>query len=286
MASGYELPIELRTLEKMFKQLTYQSGRDSVTVFGDFLSYIIFGFNPTPKPDPSWKYKKSENRQFHDMMIEYFTVMDKMVSKRGWYDAFGDFFMAVVGRTSRQYRGQFFTPHTICDFMAKIILGERGEYPDTPSVTCGAFGRRVIVGDPTAGSARLLLAAHADLCSKNYPNHYMVAEDIDALCCKMSAINLCVHGCFGEVVCHDTLQHPDSVVFGYKINEMMHPFPVCPSIRPVDNPEAFVCTTVARNLMRRHAVDVPAEVDEESNHKNENKAAKRKQPLQLELNFL
>ena len=194
--------------------------------------------------------------------------------------------MAVVGRTSRQYRGQFFTPHTICDFMAKIILGERGEYPDTPSVTCGAFGRRVIVGDPTAGSARLLLAAHADLCSKNYPNHYMVAEDIDALCCKMSAINLCVHGCFGEVVCHDTLQHPDSVVFGYKINEMMHPFPVCPSIRPVDNPEAFVCTTVARNLMRRHAVDVPAEVAEESNHKNENKAAKRKQPLQLELNFL
>lgn len=286
MASGYELPVELRTLEKMFKQLTYHSGRDSVTVFGDFLTYILYGFNPAPKPDPTWKYKKSETKQFHDMMLEYFTVMDKMVDKRGWYDAFGDFFMAVVGHTSRQYRGQFFTPHIICDFMAKIILGERGEYPDTPTITCGAFGRRVIVSDPTAGSGRLLLAAHADLCSKEYPNHYMIAEDIDTLCCKMSAINLCMHGCFGEVVCHDTLLHPDKVVLGYKINEMMHPFPVCPSIRPIDDPGAFVCTTLAREMMKRHTVDVPADVVPEAGRKSDNKAAKRKQPLQLELNFL
>lgn len=286
MASGYELPVELRTLEKMFKQLTYYSGRDSVTVFGDFLAYILYGFNPAPEPDPTWKYKKSETQQFHDMMLEYFTVMDKMLDKRGWYDAFGDFFMAIVGHTSRQYRGQFFTPHTICDFMSKIILGERGEYPDTPTVTCGAFGRRVIVSDPTAGSGRLLLAAHADLCSKEYPNHYMIAEDIDPLCCKMSAINLCMHGCFGEVVCHDSLLNPDKVVLGYKINEMMYPFPVCPSIRPIDDPGAFVCTTLAREMMKRHTVDVPADVVPEAGRKSDNKAAKRKQPLQLELNFL
>lgn len=286
MASGYDLPRELRTLGKLFDQQRGKCGRNPVTIFDDFLTYIIYGLNPFPEPDPSWTYTKEENKIFHDMMLEYFSVMDVMLNKREWYDAFGDFFMAVISPVARQYRGQFFTPSTICDFMAKIIMGDKDEKLDEPRITCGGFGKRVVVNDSAAGSSRMLLAAHVIACNNEQSNRYMVAEDVDRICCKMSAINLCTHGCFGEVVCHDTLLHPEEVTFGYKINEMLYPIPACPSIRPCKEPQAFICTQMARSWREQRTAEVTAEAIAKAEKEEPKKTAKEKIPQQLSLNFL
>lgn len=284
MASSFDVPRELMPLEKLFREQCHASGKDPVSIFSDFLTYVIFGLNPMAKPDPYWNYKQKDNERFYNMAMEYFSLMDKMLQVREWYDAFGDFFMAVISPSSQQYRGQFFTPHTVCDFMAGILMGEKGETCDTPTIRCGGFGKRVVVSDCAAGSSRLLLAAHAKCCRSEYPNRYFIAEDIDPICCKMSAINLCMHGCFGEVVCHDTLCHPDEVNAGYKINEMLYPIPACPSVRTTDDPSAFICTQAALSWKRR-AAEVPQEVIEKE-MKSSKKPVKENIPIQLELNFL
>ena len=72
---------------------------------------------------------------------------------------------------------------------------------------------------------------------------YISCEDLDYNCVKMAAINMAVHGCFGEAICHDSLCEPDKVRLGYIVNESMWPFPTnVPSIRKEMDPMRFVAT--------------------------------------------
>ena len=73
----------------------------------------------------------------------------------------------------------------------------------------------------------------------------ITGEDIDSLCVRMSAVNIAVHGGFGEVVCHDSLCEPGDIKFGYIINEGLYPFPGgLPTIRRSENARDFFCCSM------------------------------------------
>jgi type I restriction enzyme M protein len=61
------------------------------------------------------------------------------------------------------------------------------------------FGQTI--NEPCSGSGRMVLAAN-----QVTKGNYYVCEDLDPICCKMTAINLCFHEIRGEVHCHDTLK--------------------------------------------------------------------------------
>lgn len=283
--SDYVSSPELKEFEKQFNHIVNVTHHDAITVFDDLLTYIICSFNPEPKPNPQWKYTKEQNALFYGLMVEWLRVLQRMIDSRGWYDAFGDFFMSNVGKTSQQYKGQFFTPHTICDFMAKIALDDKDETTE-PHIVCNGFGKRVVVNDCACGSARMLLAAHATNCERGHRPYYFIAEDIDRICCKMAAINMCAHGMFGEVVLHDTLCEPIKAHVGYIVNEGLYPFPGCPTIRVIENdPMRFISCRAAMGWMaeatkRTETVKVPEEVKDKAP-----KEQKKQIPEQLTLNF-
>lgn len=237
MSKTYEGPAEIRPLEKLMCDFTFKSGHDLLSVFDSLLDYIIHFFNPLKTPLEHWKYTPEQTRKFHEMMVEYFRIMQHQTAVTGWYDAFGELFMSLISTSSAQYRGQFFTPPSVCEACIQFILGDEEKQPSTD---CGGFGMRVAISDPACGSSRMLLAAHNQYILKNRKKPYLIGEDIDHICCKMSAINLCAHGCFGEVVCHNTLEEPDRVNIGYKVNETMYPFPALPSIRILSDETMFV----------------------------------------------
>jgi type I restriction enzyme M protein len=134
-------------------------------------------------------------------------------------------------------RGQFFTPVDVCNLMVEATVDTSAE----PSTVCGAFGRRVTISDPAAGSSRNLLAAHAKFVHDKARKPYLIAEDLDLMCCKMSAVNMLMHGCYGEVICHNTLTNPNDAYIGYIINEGMYPLqPGIPTIRIRKDPKWFV----------------------------------------------
>jgi hypothetical protein len=97
----------------------------------------------------------------------------------------------------------------------------------------------------------------------------------------MSAVNLAMHGCFGEIVCHNTLSEPDVVRAGYIINETMYPIPTpVPSIRRCTDPHAFVCTSTMLDARRKQeAKEQTAEPKAEAPIEE----TKPKQPQQLTL---
>lgn len=219
----------------MIQSFAYHNGKDTKQVLSDLLTYIIGNFNPEPAPNPYWKYTKEQNMEFYKMMCDYLRVMREQMDHHEWFDAWGDLFMELTPKGGA--RGQFFTPVEICNLMAESQVNTSHE----PDKVCGAFGKRVLVGDPAAGSSRNLLAVHARFVRDNKRIPYLVAEDIDLMCCKMSAVNMMVHGCFGEVICHNTLTDPKKVLVGYLVNEGLYPMkPGMPTIRIKHEPEWFV----------------------------------------------
>lgn len=160
----YNTPQTIRPLEKMVCDFAYSNGYDPISVFNDFLRYVIHGFSPGAPPLMDWKYKRQQNRHFMEMLTGWIRLMQRELQSGGWFDAFGDLFMAISSKSGRQVNGQFFTPPDICDLM--VLCTDSGET---------AIGKRIC--DPTCGSGRLLLAYHV-----RHLGNYLVAEDVSRTC--------------------------------------------------------------------------------------------------------
>ena len=156
----YNTPQAIRPLEKTICDFAYSNGYDPISVFNDFLRYVIHGFSPGAPPLMDWKYKRQQNRHFMEMLTGWIRLMQRELQSGGWFDAFGDLFMAISSKIGRQVNGQFFTPPDICDLM--VLCTDSGET---------ATGKRIC--DPTCGSGRLLLAYHV-----RHLGNYLVAEDV------------------------------------------------------------------------------------------------------------
>lgn len=219
MSSSYNAPIEVRGLENMLRDFTYQNGFDIGNVFDDLLTFIIHGWSPSSPPLKKWSYTNDQTAVFYNMYREWVTIMDKQTISKSWYDAFGDLFMAtVVSSSGQKYKGQFFTPPHICDLMSAIISGTK--HPKTKIL------------DPTCGSGRLLLAHHA-----LYPQDILVGKDISITCCMMTVCNFLVHACDSLVICCNALD-PSSFIRGWRINERLS-FTGIPCIREITGAEYF-----------------------------------------------
>lgn len=223
----------IKELENKIVIFAASKGAQTINVMEDLLDYIIGFFDPTGTPNKEWKYDKKDNEKFHDMMMTYLNLAAARIEYDGWFDAWGDLFMSLI--TKGGNKGQFFTPPSLCNVMSEISLQEE---PQATQHT--TFGKRVVISDCACGSSRNLLAAMSVFQQKGWRKPYLVAEDLDLLCCKMSAVNMAVHGCFGEVICHDSLCEPDKVRYGFIINETLYPFPtVIPSIRACNDANRF-----------------------------------------------
>lgn len=82
-----------------------------MSVFNDFLRYVIHGFSPGAPPIKDWKYKRQQNRIFMELLTEWIQLMQRELQTHEWYDAFGDLFMAISSRSGQQANGQFLLPH-------------------------------------------------------------------------------------------------------------------------------------------------------------------------------
>ena len=250
-------------MENLMRQMCQKKGYDFDTAFKGLLDYLLWLFDPDGNKPDGWRFDSDDAKMFWAMSREYFTMISaELQNGTEWYDAFGDLYMAL--HPGGGGKAQFFTPPSVSQVTAEVCMSgmdiSEAKGCRTP------FGQRICINDPAAGSSRLLLAGAAifrrlqrdvlgyDEVQQTARRPYLIAEDLDYNCVKMSAINMAVHGCFGECVCHDSLCEPESVRLGYIVNEAMWPFPTSiPSIRKYTDPMRFVCTTSM--MARRKALE-------------------------------
>jgi len=223
MAKTVDVPLELRAFNDVFEKLGGYRW-DEAKVFHDLCDYIIACFLTTGDKDCAEKLKKEYGTEypiFHEMFRELLLAQEKVLKRKLWYDGLGTYYEIIKSKSKSSALGQFFTPETIVDFMTEIQLDEK----NLPK------GKKV--NDPASGSGRFLIAFHA-----NAPGNYQYGCDIDSICAKMTAINMCISGCVGQAICGDALMLGDSYRFGFEVNRYLtyHHFP---SLERISKEESF-----------------------------------------------
>lgn len=215
---------ELKETVEIFDRLAYRWQYSEV--FDDLLDYAIRQYLLLPTEtsiEQEKRYLKKYTPDEHTMFETMFKNLVVLTKPRvnlwaapdsktntGWYDPLGSFYEEVSSDGKKSAMGQFFTPTHIVDMMCMMTLGiDRNPKMDA--------GEPITIGEPACGSGRMLLAANAI-----YPGCFSCANDIDGMCAKMTAINMCLNGAVGQVTCGDGLDiKGDSFRFGYSVMPMM-----------------------------------------------------------------
>ena len=216
----------LATLHTEIDRYCRRFGYDHATAFEQLLNLMVHWLEIEDKsPHVMPRIGNEAAQALVTLMRIFFSALHTELATRKWVDLFGDYFMEYGA--NKKDRGQCFTPDCVCDVMARLSLSiNEGTDFDTMRHYVPGFGRKVVVNDCACGSGRLLLAAGTTYRHTTHKNDvYLVASDIDDRCCKQSAINLLVHGFYGEVACMDTLMGESSFSHGWIINQGLYPIP-------------------------------------------------------------
>lgn len=210
-------------LIKIFDRLCY--GKQPSNVFSDLLTVTIAQFCPPPhyQTEHSEAVKRLEKKDLINQFV--FSLVKEYqsgIEHSGWCDPWGDLYMELSSKYKAQAMGQYFSPDSICTFMAQLTHGMDEHKPGKT------------FHDPACGSGRMLLAVKSI-----FPESYFFAADLDHICCKMTAVNFAFHGCIGEVVQHNTLTDPNGLIQGWKVANIGLPIP---AILPMTKEESYICS--------------------------------------------
>ena len=241
----------LATLSSALDAYCRRYGYEHATALDQLTTTIVHFFEwDTQSPTPTQatvlggfasEQKVAEIKNaLHVLMRHFFLALRTELEHKPWADLFGDYFMEYGANVKD--RGQCFTPDSVCEVLARLSLSiNEGTDFDIMRHYVPGFGRKVVVNDCACGSGRLLLAAGATYHHITKRNDiYLTASDIDDRCCRQAAINILVHGHYGEVICMDTLMGPTSFSHGWIINSGLYPIPYgLPSLQYSENPADF-----------------------------------------------
>lgn len=226
-----DIPVELRTWWKSFQKAAYR--HDYSTVFSDFVTMTLTQFCPPGNAEgffEQWhseamtKYSREEKDAFNEMYFEIFKVFQEQIEVKGklYYDMFGSMYETIASNYKKSALGQFFTPESLVEVIVNFTMGDlkSGEW------------KRIV--DPCSGSGRMIFVAHA-----HKPGNYYYDIDIDLLCCKMTALNMMLHGCVGEVVCGNALFLDTDWRFCLSINPTLNRTGI-PSIMKIEKDCSFI----------------------------------------------
>ena len=142
------------------------------------------------------QYTKSEQAVFSELV----GILVGSLERNSEQDFLGEMFMAL--ELGSHWKGQFFTPYSLCKFMsaintqdAKDKIGQKGY---------------VTINDPACGAGATLIGArnNLELAGIGGTQAFFVGQDIDRTAAMMCYIQLSLLGCAGYVVIADTLIHP------------------------------------------------------------------------------
>ena len=204
--------LELIEAIKLIDQLAYT--RNYSQVFEDFIDWMIWLHLLTPNEEnPISNYKEKEQEYLLEIWKIIHTETKKRVGlwnedKTLWYDPLGRLYHCITSKNKSSILGQYFTPEPVVDMIVKMTN------PAEP-------GKLTKILDPACGSGRMGLTRAAHAMAQKTPC-WISMIDLDPICTKMAAVNMCLHGFVGEVLCMNGLDITrESYRFGYRIVPLM-----------------------------------------------------------------
>lgn len=142
------------------------------------------------------QYNKAEQSLFPELV----GILVEALERNQEQDFLGELFMAL--ELGNHWKGQFFTPYSLCKAMASINLQDANDLIQKRGY--------IAINDPACGAGATLIAARnaLELEKIGDTDAFFVGQDIDRTAAMMCYIQLSLLGCAGYVVVADTLIHP------------------------------------------------------------------------------
>jgi type I restriction enzyme M protein len=188
MLKTRDVPQALKTFNALFYGL---ESHHLSTVFDDLLTMIICAMGRGTQEELYFetikRYSRKELDIFCKLFAELVKIYDLETQENGIIDPLGDYYECLASNYKKSNFGQFFTPFPICQLIAGVTNTEKD------------FGLKI--NEPCSGSGRMVLASN-----QIAKGNYYICQDLDPICCKMTAINLCFHKINAEIHCMDSLR--------------------------------------------------------------------------------
>ena len=144
------------------------------------------------------QYSKSEQALFPELV----SILVMSLEREPEQDFLGEMFMAL--ELGSHWKGQFFTPYSVCKMMAKVNVNmddAKGKIEQQGYIS---------INDPACGAGATLIAARNQMALHGIGSTeaFFIGQDIDRTAAMMCYIQLSLLGCAGYVVIADTLIHP------------------------------------------------------------------------------
>lgn len=164
--------------------------------------------NATDRSEPHFPAREEEYAQSIKTLgdtetpAELFAIVVQALELDPAQDFLGRLYMSL--NMGSHWKGQFFTPYSVCDMMARTNISEQvmQEIEDKGWVS---------FSDPTCGAGATLIAAANELRRRdvNYQIRCcFIGQDVDRVVAQMCYIQLSLLGCPGYVMVANTLSDP------------------------------------------------------------------------------
>lgn len=193
---------------KIFHEMCYT--RSAWQVWADLISATACSLANSTDPDKeNERYREREKEYAQcikrlggvDKPAKCFAIMVEALEQNPEQDFLGELYMEL--NLGNHWKGQFFTPYHICDFMAQITerdIEEEIEKKGFISICDHACG---------AGATLIAAANNAKKAKHNFQNHILfVGQDIDRTAGMMCYIQMSLLGCAGYICIGNTLTNP------------------------------------------------------------------------------
>lgn len=195
-----------KEFQKVISELSYT--KSSWQVWSDFMSLAAISLSNIldiselrEKREQQYlsiigNYSKEEAERFSELLAIIVAELEANPEQ----DFLGGMFMAL--ELGNHWKGQFFTPYSVCRAMSEIAIGSA----EAEVKRKGYVG----VNDPACGAGATLIATRNALEQKHIGTNetLFVAQDIDYTAALMCYIQLSLLGCAGYVVIGDSLVNP------------------------------------------------------------------------------
>lgn len=157
------------------------------------------------------RYSKHEQKIFPEMFAKLVEALEEDPEQ----DFLGEMFMAL--ELGSHWKGQFFTPYSVCRLTAAMMTQER-------ELSIQEYGW-VNVSDPCCGAGAFLIAVRNEMTKKGFGRRQalFIAQDIDRTAALMCYLQLSLLGCAGYVIVGDTLAKSSISATGSPLSIVQRP---------------------------------------------------------------
>jgi len=175
-----------------------------VTVFADFCKISACALSAGAREDEYLETIKPYSKDELSLLCEAFALLIQEAENTSFTDILGEYYLEIAAHSSKQARGEFYTPPPVCEMMVKMAV-------NADEVI--AAGKPITVNEPACGSGNMVLALakqFSPLVQNGEKSHVdllrVTCQDINPVGIDMCFINTSIWGIPAHMICGDTLR--------------------------------------------------------------------------------